>query len=285
MRWRRLAYSWRATMHVDRRILELERSIARFDGVLVALSGGVDSSLVAALAARALGTRALAATAVSPALASGELAIARHAAAVVGIEHIEVQTAEMDRAAYRANGHDRCYHCKSELYLVLGDIARDRQLEVVLSGANADDIGDWRPGLRAASENGVFHPLLDADVGKDEIRALASALGVPTANKPASPCLASRLPYGTAVTPDALAQVDRAEQAIKALGLGDLRVRHFGSLGRVELSAPDLDRVRSEDAFGAVERAVRRAGYERAVVSRKPLRSGSLNDALRIQMR
>jgi pyridinium-3,5-biscarboxylic acid mononucleotide sulfurtransferase len=264
---------------VPDRIALLEARIADLGSAVVAFSGGVDSSLVAALAARALGRRALAVTAASPALATGELEAAREVALAVGIAHEVVGTAELARAGYRANGRDRCYHCKSELYEVLGALARRRGFAALLSGANADDLGDWRPGLRAAAEHGVRHPLLDAGVGKAEVRALATALAVPSASKPASPCLASRLPYGTAVTPDALARVDRAERAVRGLGFRELRVRHLGTLGRLELPAEALERVRAEDLREALEAAVRSAGYARAVVNPSPLRSGSLNDA------
>jgi uncharacterized protein len=258
------------------RIEELETRIRSLGSCIVAFSGGVDSSLVAALAARALGDRALAVTAVSPALATGELDGAREVAWAIGIRHETITTAELERAGYRANDRDRCYHCKSELYDRLEGLAGRRGYEAVLSGANVDDLGDWRPGLAAAAEHGVLHPLVEAGVGKREVRELAHVLAIPSAEKPASPCLASRIPYGTAVDPEVLARIDRAELAVKSLGYGVLRVRHFGVLGRVELPEDALDALTAERR-AAIAAAVASAGYGEVEISDEPFRSGSLN--------
>jgi uncharacterized protein len=227
------------------------------------------------VASRALGRRALAVTAVSPAVATGELDGARTVAAHIGIAHEVVATDELARPGYRANGRDRCYFCKTELYDVLAELAADRGLPAVLSGANADDAGDWRPGLRAAAERGVRHPLLEHGVTKPQVRALAHHLELPSAHKPASPCLASRIPYGTAVDPATLAQIDRAERAVKALGFPVLRVRHHGALGRVEIAEDDLLRALAIEP--EIADAVRAAGYATAEVDREPFRSGRLN--------
>jgi uncharacterized protein len=223
-----------------------------------------------------LGDRALAVTAVSPALATGELDGARDVASAVGIEHEVIATAELEREGYRRNDRDRCYHCKSELYDQLEALATRRGYAAVLSGANADDIGDWRPGLTAAAEHGVLHPLLEAGVGKNEVRELARALGVPSAEKPASPCLASRVPYGTVVDPSVLAQIDRAELAVKALGYRVLRVRHYDTLGRVELPEDALRALTLQTREEIVE-AVVAAGYQEVEIADEPFRSGSLN--------
>ncbi len=257
------------------RVEQLESRIAGLGSAVVAFSGGVDSSLVACLAARALGDRALAVTAVSAALASGELEGAAKVASAIRIAHETIDTDELAREGYRRNDRDRCYHCKTELYAGLAALAGRRGYAAVLSGANADDLGDWRPGLRAAEEHGVVHPLLEAGVGKAEVRELARALRIPSAEKPASPCLASRIPYGTEVDPAVLRQVDRAELGLKALGFRVLRVRHHGELGRVELAAEELPRALSHP--GAVISAVRAAGYSRVEIDEKPFRSGSLN--------
>jgi uncharacterized protein len=259
------------------RIEELEARIAELGSAVVAFSGGVDSSLVACLAGRALGERALAVTAVSPALATGELDGAREVARTVGITHEVITTDELAREGYVANGRDRCYHCKTELYDRLSGLATRRGFAALLSGANADDLGDWRPGLAAAAEHGVHHPLLEAGVGKDEVRELARTLRIPSAQKPASPCLASRLPYGTPVDPETLARIDRAELALKRLGYGVLRVRHYGMLGKVQIGAEELERALTPAGGARVVAAVRAAGYEHVEIDHEPFRSGSLN--------
>lgn len=254
-------------------LAELEAVIATSPSAIVAFSGGVDSSLVAAGAARVLGERSLAVTAVSPALATGELDGARSVAAAVGIAHREISTDELARAGYRRNGPDRCYHCKSELYDRLALVAQAEGYAAVFSGANVDDLGDWRPGLRAAAEHEVRHPLVEAGFRKADVRRHATALAIPSAEKPAMPCLASRIPYGTEVDPDVLAQIDRAEQALRAIGYSDLRVRHLGRLGKVELGERDLaDAARRRDDVIA---AVLGAGYTEAEIDPEPLRSGS----------
>jgi len=259
-------------------LAELEAAVARAPSAVVAFSGGVDSSVVAAVAARVLGPRALAVTAVSPALATGELDGARAVAAAVGVEHRTIGTDELAREGYRRNGPDRCYHCKTELYDRLAMLAATAGFAALYSGANVDDLGDWRPGLRAAAEHNVRHPLVEAGFTKADVRRVAHELHVPSADKPAMPCLASRLPYGTAVEPTVLAQIDRAERAVRALGYRELRVRHLGIRGLVELGDEDLARARrTPAAVTAIEDAVRAVGYTDSQLAASSLRSGSLN--------
>jgi pyridinium-3,5-biscarboxylic acid mononucleotide sulfurtransferase len=254
-------------------LTELESVIAASPSAIVAFSGGVDSSVVAAAAARVLGDRAIAITAVSPALATGELDGARSVAAAVGIAHRSITTDELSRAGYRRNGPDRCYHCKTELYDRLAIVAEQEGYASVYSGANVDDLGDWRPGLKAASEHGVRHPLVEAGFRKADVRREATALDIPSADKPAMPCLASRIPHGTEVEPHVLAQIDLAERSLRSLGFRNLRVRHLGSLGKIEFGEQDLaaaDRC-PEDVIAAVLAA----GYMQAEIDPEPLRSGS----------
>jgi uncharacterized protein len=266
-------------------LAELEAAIATAPSALVAFSGGVDSSLVAAASARVLGDRALAVTAVSPALATGELDGARTVAAAVGIAHRAISTDELSRDGYRRNGADRCYHCKSELYDRLADLAGEEGFAATFSGANADDLGDWRPGLRAAAEHHVRHPLVETGFRKRDVREAAAHLGIPSADKPAMPCLASRLPYGTEVDPATLAQIDRAETALKALGYRELRVRHLGDLAKVELGDADLARVgETAAARASIRAAVLGAGYADATIDDEPLRSGSFTGIRRIPL-
>jgi uncharacterized protein len=244
----------------------------------VAFSGGVDSSVLLALAARTLGTaQAIAVLGVSPSLASAEREAAHRVAATIGAEVVEVETHEMDRPAYRANGPDRCFHCKDELFTVIDDeVAAAHRLDAIAYGENADDARrSDRPGARAAAAHRVLTPLADLGLTKADVRRLAREFGLPSADKPAAPCLASRIPHFTEVDPGKLAQIERAEQALRGLGFGDLRVRHHGDVARLELPVADLVRAVTDPLRDQVRRAVMSAGFRYATVDVAGVQSGA----------
>lgn len=244
----------------------------------VAFSGGVDSSVLLALAVRALGPDAtLAILGVSPSLAADERTTAHAVAAHIGVPLVEVVTHEGDDPAYRANGPDRCFHCKHELFTRISDeVAARYGVSAVAYGENADDARrPDRPGSRAATNHAVLRPLAAAGVAKAEVRAVARALGLPSADKPAAPCLASRIPHFQEVTPEKLRQVDAAESALRALGFADCRVRHHGVVARVELSVDDLARAVSPDVRGELLRSVRAAGFRFVALDLSGIQSGA----------
>lgn len=266
-----------APTEVSAKLAGLRGVLSPLDGAVVAFSGGTDSALVAAMAARTLGERALAVTAVSPSLPPGELGEARRIARHVGIRHLAVRTHETEREAYLANGVDRCYHCKTELYDVLWEVASDEGLAHVLSGANMDDLGDYRPGLRAAAERSVRHPLVEAGFSKGDVRAAARALDLPTWDKPASACLSSRIAFGVRITVDELRTVGRAERVLKDLGFRQVRVRVHGDLARVEVESGEVHRLTDPEVRGRVVAALKGLGYRFVTVDLEGFRSGSMN--------
>jgi uncharacterized protein len=257
----------------------LEAIVAGYGPTITAFSGGVDSTLVAVVAARVHGERALAVTGVSSSLASSEREHAEAIAKQLGLRHRWIDTHELERPGYRANAGDRCYHCKTELFERLTVLAAREGFDAVASGDNLDDLGGHRPGLQAAAEQGVRKPLVEAGMGKDQIRALARSLGLPNHEKPAAPCLASRVPHGTRVDPQTLSQVERAEAGVRALGFAELRVRHHGELARIELPASEL--ARAIESRHALIAAIKRAGYLFVTLDLAGFRSGSLEVLLR----
>lgn len=256
----------------------LRRILGDLERVVVAFSGGADSAFLAWVATDVLGAdAALAATALSPSLATGERADCRRLADEWGLRWLGVETREMDRPEYVANGGDRCYHCKAELLDALAPLASEMGATVVL-GVNVDDLGDHRPGQAAAAERGALFPLVDAGFTKADVREASRRLGLRTWDKPAAACLASRLPYGTTVTVGRLGSIDAAEAALHQLGFREVRVRHYGDLARVEVPEGDLAAAVAQRE--AVVAAVRAAGYRYVTLDLEGLRSGNLNQAL-----
>ena len=257
------------------KLAALESRIADLGRVVVAFSGGADSGLLAYVAHRVLGAQnAHAVTAVSPSLAGDEEADCRALAGEWGLRWTPVATDEMARAAYRANDTDRCYHCKAELMDVIGPLAMLDRATVVL-GVNLDDLGDHRPGQAAAAERGAVFPMVDAGLTKADVRLLSAELGLRTWDKPAAACLASRIPYGTPVSFRILTAVDRAESALRRVGFGQLRVRHYDELARIEVELDDLAVVVARR--DEVVAAVKSAGYRYVTLDLEGFRSGNLN--------
>lgn len=251
--------------------------------VMIAFSGGVDSSYLAWAAHRALGADSLSVTAVSPSYPESHRAVAEKIVADFGLHHRFVETHEMERAAYRANASDRCYHCKSELFETLGGLARTLRFDQIAYGINTDDTSDFRPGHRAADEHDVLAPFLDVRLSKQEIRDLSRAAGLPTADLPASACLSSRLPYGTEVTVERLRQVEEGEARLRALGFRQVRLRHHGELARVEIDPAELPRALDPEMAKRMVAALKPLGFRYVSLDLEGYRLGSLNEVLQIQ--
>jgi uncharacterized protein len=256
----------------------LEDSIAGMESVIVAFSGGVDSTLVAAVSADVLGQKALAVTGLSPSVPASEVEEAKSLARQVGIAHELIDTYEGDNPDYVANGANRCFHCKTELYGLLSAMASQRGFAFVVDGANLDDTGDHRPGRQAAADYGVRSPLIEAGLSKAEIRELSKQRGLPTWDKPAMACLASRIPYGLPVTVQALGQVEAAEAFIRNLGIRELRVRHHDDTARIETDVAGMQTL-FENREAVVD-WLKKLGYKYVAMDLAGYRSGSLNEAL-----
>jgi uncharacterized protein len=262
---------------VEQAYARLQDILAEMGSVVIGMSGGVDSVLLAKVAHDVLGERALAVTADSPSLPRRELREAEELARLAGIRHLVVPTAEVSDPRYAANPDNRCYFCKSTLFARLDDLAAERGIAWVAYGENVDDQGDHRPGALAAGEHRVRAPLKEAGLGKADIRALARRLGLPVWDKPAFACLGSRFPYGTAITPEKLAQVEAAEEALWQLGFRQYRVRYHDDLARIEVGAEDMPQLIAH-AAEVVERLRGEAGFRHVTLDLAGYRRGSMNE-------
>jgi uncharacterized protein len=260
------------------RLLDLMRGMTR---VVVAFSGGVDSTFLARAAKDALGDGALLVTADSETYPASELEETRRLAALLGMRHEVVRTRELDRPEYARNAPDRCFHCKEELFTRLEPIAREAGTAQVIYGANMDDLGDHRPGMKAAEARGVRAPLIEATLWKEEIRALSRELGLPTWDKPSFACLSSRFQYGDPITAEKLRRIDAAEAFVRSLGFRQFRVRHHDRLARLELAPEELPRLWEDNRHGAIVRRLRELGYLYVTLDLQGFRSGSANEALK----
>jgi uncharacterized protein len=261
------------------------RLVARLSGLpslIVALSGGADSAYLAWAAHRALGPRALSVTALSASFPAYDREQVELLVRAAGFPHEFIETRELENPLYTANRADRCYHCKDELFTVLDRLAAERGFAAVAYGINADDTGDFRPGHRAAGEHAVLSPLLEEGLTKAEIRALSRRAGLPTWDRPASACLSSRIPYGSEVTREKLAQIERGEAALRELGFRQFRVRHHGELARIEIAREELPRALDAAMAAEIARRLRDAGFQFVALDLEGYRQGSLNAALKV---
>jgi uncharacterized protein len=263
---------------METKLDELRRVIGGMESAIIAFSAGVDSTFVAAVAAEVLGERALAVTGVSPSIPVSEVEAAKELASHIGIRHVLLDTSEMDRPGYVENTPQRCYHCKTELYSLLEQMAAQDGYSFVLDGCNMDDLGDHRPGRVAASEHAVRSPLIEAGFTKADIRELSKERGLPTWDKPAMACLSSRIPYGTPVTVESLDQIGAAEAFLRQLGLRQLRVRHHSEVARIEVEPQDVALV-VEHRDRIVTR-FKNLGYQYVTLDLAGFRSGSMNEGL-----
>jgi uncharacterized protein len=261
----------------------LQQRLESAGRLLVAFSGGVDSSYLAWAARQALGDDALAVTAVSPSYPADHRAMAERVVAEFAIPHRFITTHEMESEAYRRNAPDRCYHCKAELFEQMGQLRSELDFEAVAYGINTDDTGDFRPGHRAANEHGVLSPFLDVALSKSEIRTLSRDVGLPTADLPSSACLSSRLPYGTEVTDERLRQVEQGEQRLRDLGFAQVRLRHHGEVARIEIEPSELPKALDPAMARAIAQAIKPLGFQFVSLDLEGYRTGALNEVLQIQ--
>jgi len=259
---------------------QLVQTLGALQGALVAYSGGVDSSLLLAAAKDALGQRALAAIGRSPSYPSREYTAAVKQAEALGVEVLTVETREMDNPDYRENPPDRCFHCKHTLFSTLHALATERGMEAVLEGSNADDQDDYRPGMKAAAALGIRAPFVELGITKDQIRAMARHKGLEVWDKPSLACLASRVPYGSDITPERLSRIDRAEEVIRARGVAQVRVRDHGDVARIEVTPDQIAALADEGLRESLVEEIKGCGYRYVTLDLQGYRTGAMNEAL-----
>ncbi len=278
---RQLLSSERSSNSISNKLVELENFIASYSKVLVAYSGGVDSSLVAFVSSKVLNKgNAKIILANSPSLNSRELKYARELANKNDWNYSEIETNEFDNQDYRKNNPSRCFFCKFELYSSLDKISKECGIEVVFNGTNLDDLGDYRPGNKAASQIKVVSPLLDCNISKSEVRDISLSLGLENWSKPAQPCLASRVPYGTEITMNILKQIEDAENYLHDLGFRNFRVRNHGSVARIELDESDFKTILNKKLRFGIDEKFKKLGFKFVSLDLKSFESGSLNSEI-----
>jgi len=268
-------------MTLEEKTEKIKSLIREMDSTLVAFSGGVDSTLVLALAHEVIGEKTLAVTAQSASVPNREMQASRQLAKEIGARHLVVRTEEMSNPEYRSNPANRCYHCKTELYSNLKRVAEQNDISTILNGINLDDLGDYRPGIDSAREQGVRSPLVEAEFSKQDVRDLSRAIGLSIWNKPAMACLSSRIPYGQPVTAEKLSRVEQAEDLLLSFGFKQVRVRHLGTKACIELDQNEIPRYQSDESIQrSVQEKLMALGFSCVVLNPEGYRMGSLNEAL-----
>ena len=272
----------RAAPPIEERLERLRGIFRPMRSVLVAFSGGVDSTFVLKVAHDTIGDRVVALTTTSPTMPDDDRRTALEMAAAIGARHLVIESNELEIPGYAANPIDRCYLCKGNLFTVCAAKAGELGIDEIVDGLNLDDLRDYRPGIRAATERRVRHPLVEAELTKADVRELSRALGLPTWDRPASPCLSSRFPYGSRITPEGLRQVEEGERVLHRMGFRVARVRHHGEIARLEVESGEVQRLLSEPVRAEVDRELKRLGFRFVTVDLKGFRSGSLNEGLKV---